>query len=312
MDTDFAESVLFNVYAPNTLGVGQRTTASNGRDDGTMDRSAACFWRPLRHGHVDAAVNNLLGHTTERVANVDGHGNTGLIETGAGQHGPWLPGTYVTSWNERYWAPALGRLRTQNFSLLVLWGCHTGEGDDGADLLFAMARIVGFPVQATNGFVYTNGRSVWIETNAVWVTALPTLRPTPIRAPTPHSLLYKQDRDILVLVAHGQPYTTNISVVHAARVVLRRALGPPREAINLPTDVAQDIAACVFGSMPFPVPGMPTGLITAEIEFILAIDNRETSISILVYNDRLCVNTKESTAYYPSAALVAMLSNLGG
>jgi len=79
-------------------GINERNTVSNGPDDGTLNLNARFFWNCKRHGTTSQAVDNFLIATALDLGKSDsdfisslggfnlcGHGNEGLVETGAGQ-----------------------------------------------------------------------------------------------------------------------------------------------------------------------------------------------------------------------------------
>jgi len=293
---EFYAEVLFPRQDIHILGIGQRNTISNGPDDGTLNKSAACFWNPLRHGTTTKAVDNLLGHTNERIANIDGHGNRGLLETGAGQNGDWTDDNIVAGWNQWGWEVQFARLKDRGYSLMALWGCHTGEGQEGADLLFSIAQIAGFPVQATNGFVYTNGQSVWIEPNAVWVTATPTVRPTPVQAPTPHNILVSE-LDCAYIVIDGHLLCLPFASIAEVRITVRKVMDEVREHRLAGTD-AGALGWRIFGTRPLKLPGRPSAMVTAEVSVLFKRGEQPIRVELTIYNDKLAFDQISGYACY--------------
>lgn len=178
-------------------GIGERNTVSNGPDNGANNNVANRFWNCKRHGSTAQAVDNGLIATFLKIdppgpnimsaggMNIGGHGNEGYLETGMGQSGPYNIGQFI-SWNEYNWGPQFDRLVTTSITMVSIWSCHTGAGDDGADLLFAIAKRVGRAVRARTGFMYSNNQDLWFENGSVWQVATPESRPIPISAPSPH------------------------------------------------------------------------------------------------------------------------------
>lgn len=146
----------------------------------------------MRHGSSNQAIDNALtlfakGALNTGELNISGHGNSGLIETGMGQNGPWDLGKIILNWNETVWGPIFERIVPAPVTQITLWACHTGEGDPGSDLIFAMAKRAQRGVRAGTGFLYTNGQSIWWENGTVIQVATPTYRPPAHAAPSPHS-----------------------------------------------------------------------------------------------------------------------------
>ena len=291
------DSILYAAPAVQILGIGQRNTVSNGPDDGTLDKCAAVWWNSLRHGTTGQMVANLVSHTNERIANVDGHGNTGLMETGMGQNGPFNENTILTSWNQFAWGPVLAGVANQNYFLMVLWGCHTGEGADGADLLFEMAQVAGFPVQATNGFVYTNGQSIWIEPGSVWVTATPTVRPTPVPAPSPHNFLISDEPETIYLVLDGK--LVGVSLNDVTKVTVAKSSFTKRQApYTVSGSLATALAHNIFFTRPTKIPGSPSAFVTAKVSLTFAPGAKAARLNLIIYNDRLALDPNSGYAYY--------------
>ena len=187
-----------NEYAfqlPAPAGIGAKNTISSGPDDGTNNLLASHFWQPKRHATTQEATTNglsivsLAGASSTGELNVGGHGNEGILETGMGQTGPFDNGRIILNWNEYAWGPELDRIKASSVTQVSIWSCHTGAGQEGADLLFAMAKRCGRAVRAGTGFLYSNAKETWWENGSVWQVATPANKPNPIPAPSPHSIM---------------------------------------------------------------------------------------------------------------------------
>jgi len=291
------------------FGIGEHNTCSNGPDDGTLNKDAARFWNCRRHASTAEAVTNLLLPPAGGNFNIIGHGNTGLFETGMGQTGPFNANELIVLWTQYVWGPQLQRLVPANFALLSLWSCHTGEGADGADLLFAMAQVVGRAVRASNGFLYVNDQNIWFENGSVWVVATPNSRPTPVPAPSPHNLEGIRMTDKIFLRLHaGDGEVSNECVIEGE--IVKNTIGRPTQPQKIPKAEAQRLAVMMLASRPFTPPGTPMALITATISLTFDIDNKEQKRKFVVYNDRLVFDSTSGAYYHCPTALRGAIASL--
>lgn len=126
------------------------------------------------------AASNLLGQETlapNNPANIVGHGAEGDIDTGQ----DW--GEAITINNIDDWTPSMQMLAGK-VTELYLFGCTVGAGEDGANLLFEIAKAVSAPVSAPTGLIYCDEDGVFtLEPGAQWQTATPTYTPPPIDPP---------------------------------------------------------------------------------------------------------------------------------
>lgn len=293
-------------YIADDKGIGQRNTVSNGPDDGTLNKNAACFWNCRRHGTTSQMVDNLLISVTLKVTppllkvfgqagmcNIGGHGNTGLVETGMGQTGPFNMNQIIMTWNESTWGPQLDRLIPTPITMISIWACHTGEGQSGSDLLYAMALRVGRAVQAGTGFLYTNGQTMWWENGSVWQVATPNSHPAPIAAPSPHPLILKAPK---FEVSSKEFETTEIVELTFSPRDIRFMLLPSK---TIKGKEVKMLAEKLFISHALEMNMSIMGMVTAQLT--VKFKSGE-SIDFDIYNDRLAVDTKSKTAYYINTA----------
>lgn len=289
-------------------GIGERNTVSNGPDDGANNLMASHFWNVKRHGSTTQAVDNALIPVAVTIApdprpsmtsagglNVGGHGNEGLLETGMGQHGPFNTGQIIYLWNEGSWGPQLDRVVPTPITMMSIWSCHTGAGQDGADLLYAMARRVGRAVRGRTGFTYNNQQQTWFENGSVWQVATPDHKPDPIQSPTPHSLTQE--------VAMFQGAKRLYSSTDATRMVVRQLSLGGQEVLRrtLTSTDAQTALTVLFLAPALDLRDTDVlAMVTAAIEITFA--SGET-VTFEVYNDRLAKDSKSATGYYLSGGL---------
>lgn len=294
-----ADPRIFDVARVSPFGIGERNTISSGPDDGTLNKDAAVFWNPLRHATSTVLASNLLGNTNERACNIGAHGNVGFFETGAGQQLPYGPGLYVFIWNQSDWLPQFQSLKSRNYIQMTIWACDTGQGQDGADLLFIIAKAVNCAVRASNGIVLTNGQSIWLEAGAVWVTATPTQAPTPV-GPPPHSVVALENTDSFSIRASGKLMAVSPSDVSEIRIERYGLMRASAGTEVLTGAAAQALAWRLFASKPFKLPGTPSAIVTAKAEVTVksVLGKDAETLSIIIYNDRLVYDLKSEEAYF--------------
>jgi hypothetical protein len=126
------------------------------------------------HTTRDAAVANCLAATGD--VTIVGHGERGAIGAGCGRIRPdsleVIDRARPGNWSANH------RMRT-----LTLLGCHVGAGEEGAALLFEIARRTGVVVRAPVGFVHIglDCEDFYLYPGgAGWQVAAPERKPDPI------------------------------------------------------------------------------------------------------------------------------------
>ncbi|MGJ7531451.1 hypothetical protein [Variovorax sp. GB1P17] len=285
---------------PFPSGIGAKNTISSGPDDGANNLLASHFWQPMRHATTQQGVGNGLtlmleaGTASTGELNICGHGNEGLLETGMGQTGPFDNNRIILTWNEYIWGPELDRIKPSPTTQISIWSCHTGAGQDGADLLFAMAKRCGRAVRAGTGFLYSNSAKTWWENGSVWQVATPVNKPNPIAAPSPHSIVTQA----LKFDVGGQEFeATDIDSIEVTLINLGRGLMPPK---SLRGQSAQSAVVSMFLPPALEMTAHISGIKTAKIK----LDFGKSRVAEYdVYNDRLAVDSSSQTAYYLAPAL---------
>ncbi len=291
---------------PTPAGIGAKNTISSGPDDGTNNLLASHFWQPKRHATTKEATSNglafvsLAGTSSTGELNVGGHGNDGILETGMGQSGPFDNDRIILNWNEYVWGPILDQIKASSVTQVSIWSCHTGAGQEGADLLFAMAKRCGRAVRAGTGFLYSNAKETWWENGSVWQVATPNNKPNPISAPSPHSIMV----DTLVFEVNGQEVdATGVDSIEMHSVSLG---GHASTAKSLRGQGAQSAVRSLFLppalDMQAQVAGMKTATITLHF-------GKFGALVFDVYNDRLAVDQNSKTAYYLSPIVQSLYSS---
>lgn len=288
-------------------GIGEKNTVSNGPDNGALNCLAAHFWSAMRHGSTQQAIDNGLSRVLIKIdptppgalisegalgagpLNIAGHANEGCFETGMGQTGPFNPNQWVATWNESNWGPQLDRIKPSSVTVISIWGCHPGAGQEGADLLFAMARRSGRAVRGGTGFLYCSDHIYW-ENGSVWQVATPTTKPVPIQAPSQHGIFLEK------MNFEHEGKELDAADVVAIEVSLQ-ALGQGRiSSKTLNGQAAKDVVIHLFKSPPMDMTNVfVPAVVTAKVRISFSSNN---AIEFVVYNDRLAVDEKSRTGYY--------------
>jgi hypothetical protein len=205
---------------------------------------------------------------------------------------------FVIGWNQFAWNLHFQQIASRNYVMITLWSCDTGQGQDGADLLFNIAKVTNCAVRASSGQIITDGQSIWLEAKAVWVTATPTVHPSP--APKPfHEVAQMDIRDQILITCEGIFMEIPLGKVLEIKFE-RTLLGGEKRSHTLAGVAAQDLAWRLFSTKPFLLPGSPTAMITAHarVTFATEEETRTETHEIIVYNDRLVYDTTSGYAYF--------------
>jgi len=293
---------------PVVSGVGAKNTISSGPDDGANNLLASHFWQPMRHGSTQQAINNsftaMLAEASSSTGelNMCGHGNEGLLETGMGQTGPFDVGQIILTWNEYDWGPQLDRIRSAPITQVSIWSCHTGAGQDGADLLFAMAKRCQRGVRAGTGFLYSNNQSTWWENGSVWQVATPGFKPPAIAAPSQHSLMSQNPQ----FSVQGRILETS-DVKHLEVSIQPFAATASINTVRIEGSRAQFVVAALFRSPAMDMKVGISGIVTAILTVIFTGDLAAT---FDVYNDRLAVDRTSKIGYYISPSFRSVAADV--
>lgn len=152
--------------------------------DGYLDNARA--GTPTAGGHIDAqmAANNLLAcakkAASQTTASLVGHGDEGIIAAGPSPS-PGSSLQYISLDNQSVWLPFFATL-SGRFSALYLYASHVGAGVAGAQLLYALAKVLNANVYGPTGLIYCAGEGDFVLQNgSVWQMATPTAQPAPIQ-----------------------------------------------------------------------------------------------------------------------------------
>jgi hypothetical protein len=163
---------------------GSPMTMETGSDNGFLQCAASALGPNFRNGNTDQAFQSLSTQpNAANVAVIVGHGNSGLICTGDGDHCGSTATTIIETYTQATWKPSAAKIAGR-FYMLRLLGCDTGADQSGADLLFELAKVIERPVIAPTYLVWCGSGKVWLDPKARWQQATPTMKPNPIPKPT--------------------------------------------------------------------------------------------------------------------------------
>jgi hypothetical protein len=263
--------------------------------DGYLDNARSGTPGAAANIDTSSAISNLVGcvkgKSPSKFASIVGHGAMGLIATGGGKR-PSGPSQYIGVTNENTWTVPLAALKGQ-ITDLYLYGCQVGAGDDGAQLLFDIAKVVNATVWGPASTIYCDGKGNFtLDPNGVWQSATPAAKPTPIEPP-------------VLLGAEAMPNEAHIYLlgnqlvlpIESLADVTYAPLGPTETALLSP-DSAESLASEVHWSAPFTPPGEPSGLITGRLKVTFGRGERPLKKSFLVYSHALLADEDEAGIYY--------------
>ena len=149
--------------------------------DGFLDCMSVKYGAsPYCHFHdtVSWAFSHLRRYPSRSSAHaiLVGHGSPGIINCGLGKIFTNNPKKFIGTANISHWRVHASRgIRAKR---LILSGCHTGQGVQGARLLNILASSLGIPVSAWTGLVWCSPSATWGEGRMV--TASPGAPATPV------------------------------------------------------------------------------------------------------------------------------------
>lgn len=275
-------------------GLDQHTSISNGADNGANNCMAGAFHRSMRHGSTRQAVDNFKSRLNSKpgALNIGGHGSAGSLETGSGQSG-WDWEKQINTWNTYMWKPILEELKGKDFPIMTIYSCSTGAGEDGADLLWEMAKALGRPVRARTGLAYCGGNRMSYQPGSTWQTAHPNVRPTPIPE-TPHKIINMKAPNIYLIDSNLNIHTANVGIINTVSIA---TYGVIKFNLSINTEDARKLAAIIFNNTIQVLPGSVLGYITMELDFVIDAEGKSKSIKVEIYNDSVAL-IKDSDIMY--------------
>jgi hypothetical protein len=240
---------------------------------------------------IPSAVNDMLSCSNQQggggLMAIVGHGAAGLQACGGGQNPTW--NLCIATWDEDTWKPLFSQLQGKNFAILTLFGCDVGATQDGAQLLFDMAKTIGKPARARTGLVSCGGNGqITFEPNSTWQIADPTMSTPPAPIPQPSVRgLRSVDRLYFPMgtretVSQRSVSRIEIAFPHNLREV--QSPGKPIAVFESASEVRSILREVNF-SLPYAtghLPAIPSA--TLRITYRTAASSRTRTF--VVYNDR--------------------------
>ena len=289
---------------PHFTGIGERNTVSSGGDvkpeDHANDQLASHFENCMRHDSTTKAVDNALSAVGQGI-NIGGHDEAGFPETGVGQGGPFTDGQCIYLYNQDSWGPQLDRLANAAITTISIWSCHVGAEDDGADLLYAMAKRAQHAVRAGTGYLFSDSQHTWWQNGSVWQVATPTSRPAPITRP-PGNTIVAQDARVIP-TPNGSFRLDEVAEVRVEAVAYNRLFTAGIR--ELAGQAAAEFVGHLFVGSPMDFRGISvTALATATI-VIRSTGGDEVTFTVL--NGGLAIDRATDTGFYLSRDPLAMV-----
>jgi len=228
------------------------TTIDSTTPDGYLDNARAGNPMAGANGTTKQAASNLLtcekAKVTKGLANLVGHGCEGDIDTGK------AAGQCIRYDNKDEWEDDMATLVSW-VEELFLFGCTVGAGEEGAQLLFELAKVIDAPVSAPTGLIYCNSRGDFrLEDGAVWQRATPNVRPAPIDPPHATQSNSSMDQASFVIAGRRQP------------VEIKSATYTPYGHAPMSEERSMKLAAEVAWDQPFTTEDEPGAKVTGHLE----------------------------------------------
>lgn len=226
--------------------------------------------------------------------NIVGHGSDGIIVTGTGDDAT-NPDKYISLWNQSYWEPYVKQLKGR-ISGLSLWACHPGTGQNGADFLFSLARVVNAPVAGPTGFVYCSNTApdLFLEPRSVWQIATPSHRPNPIASPTPY--FHFGIMNLSLNFGSNVEMISSQSIISIEYIAGKNVDSPA--LFTLTGNSAADLVNLIKFDSPFFPGGTPAAIITGKLIVTFERNKRREQRDFVVYNNRLLEDTTYRGTFY--------------
>ncbi|MBD1843930.1 hypothetical protein H6F89_11070 [Cyanobacteria bacterium FACHB-63] len=285
-------------------------TADAGADNGYSGCCKSKFPGATSHPTTSTAITNLINSFTQSSVAVNaaatkqglpwiiGHGASGYLTTGCGQ-GASSDENRVATWNEGTWGNLFALLQKVNYPILTILSCDTGAGEDGADLLFAIAKRTKRQVRARTGLTFCGG-AITYEQGSTWQIATPDHRPNPISEPSFISQL-EVPMDMKLTTDEGFEDVPISAVSEVTVTRINRFLDErsTRAHVTLDENDLTVLLQLVDFSNPFQ-PGMPAAILTSKIDVVFK-DERYVRRQFNVYNDRLLQDVENPSVFYTVA-----------
>jgi len=263
----------------------------SGGDDGNpgfLACAASVVGPTNRNNTTDGAFSNLSACLSSKTdATIMGHGNSGLICTGNGNHCGGTADDNISSSNGAKWITLANKIKGKATSL-KLAGCDVGEGQAGSDLLAKMAKAVNATVSAPTGLLWCNAaqKRMWID--GTWATASPTMAPKIVKTSSPAKKIDMQAQ--VIIPVEGKKVTVQRKDLVVENVSFS-AVGTPKSFRALP-----DFLLHVDFESPLETDSVPAARVTGKL--VVSVKGKNIKKNYNILSNKLIQDVDEPTYYY--------------
>jgi hypothetical protein len=291
--------------SPNTKGHGRTLAATFGKPSGVETgpeavpqnqgflQCATTILNPdFRHDNTaDASQKLSLRPDPNSEAVIVGHGAPGVQCTGNGDSCTGDSSTMIAAFNLSDWQNLIGKLQG-DFQSLTLLGCDVGQGTDGADLLYDIAKATQRPVRAPNSIIYCTPTGFTFASGGTWVQATPTAKPSPSYAPRYRVQPTKTYKFKVQGTLTPLP-TGSIKVLDFKHKTYRQ-----REFQTLNNSDPSTLLNLIDFSKPFETNGRPGAIVTGRLRLQLIVGGKPMEREFVLYNDELLEDLTDQNIFY--------------
>lgn len=295
------------VYSEETPGSAKAAmTVSAGSDNGFNSCVPGHYAGSARHSTTTGAIDNLINmvvasldsravEASKGPPHIAGHGDSGFMTTGCGQNGPQNYDNTIGTWNEGSWGPQFDRLQAKNYAILTLLTCTTGAGQEGADLLYAMAKRTGKAVRARTGLTYCGSGGVTYENGSTWQVATPGSKPSPIPPPSQHFA----PSHVVQFMTDNTLRAIDVDAITKVSVIRRfRGIGTEAEIMTLSDTDTRPLLSLIDLAHPFDPGGVPGAMANAELVLEVAGADDLAQRRLILYNYSVAQDADFPNTFY--------------
>jgi hypothetical protein len=303
-----------------TLGIGAISTVSSGSDTGANNCLAGKLDKAQRHGTTEKAVENVIGRLIspssadekaileqKGLVIIAGHGYAGAFETGSGQNGDYDDKWDVNTWNQYAWEDDFMKMKGKQFKILRILSCDTGAEQDGADLLYEMAKIVGKPVAARTGLTSCGSNGITFQDGTTWQVATPEKKPDPIQSP---KIAIMNESAKWKIYLKGSVEEITYDDIESIEIVrYSRGREQVSQRVFKTSDHIKMIGNLIFGGIVGGV-GAPLGKLTAELRIHFSSEGMEpveNFKNFLVFNNKYLYDAESDLTYLAASPFANLM-----
>ena len=264
---------------------------STGPDKGFLACAGGHLGNPPANDTNSQVPSNLLrciGTAAKRSLMLIGHGNVGFIKTGHGDNGG-TSDQFLGNFNIPQWLMYLSQLRGKCTEMTLL-ACDTGAGNEGADLLLAIANAVQCPVHASTYLVWCGGaKGIYLDPKSQWQTATPGHRPNPIPKP---ALMIRDMKALRLSISDTSKTFTESDITGMG--LTRINIKGESSAAQLSAEEAKGLAQLIAFDEPLVVDARPAAVVTGRITLEIGAETH----NFIVYNSSLLESESDPGTFY--------------